>query len=73
MLWLDVFNTECHPLKAAPASGDTTFGTGSIIDSFPPFSPIGGNLPAVSAISIPGLQLELGPGILSTVLSFLTR
>jgi hypothetical protein len=75
-MWLDVFNTECHPLKAAPASGDTTYGTGSIIDSFPPFSPIEGNLPAVSVISIPGnpgLQLGLGPGILSTVLSFITR
>jgi hypothetical protein len=70
-MWLDVFNTECHPLKAAPASEDTTYGSGSIIESFPPFSPIEGNLPAVSAISsIPGL--DLAPGILSTVLSIIT-
>ena len=68
---LDVFNTECHPLKAAPHSWDTNYGTGSIIDSFPPFSPIEGNLPAVSAISsIPGL--ELGPGFLTTILGIIT-
>ena len=69
---LDVFNTEAHPFKAAPASGDTNYGTGSPIGSFPPFSPIGGDLPAVSAISsIPGLQFG-PPGILAKFLGIIT-
>lgn len=67
-MWLDVFNTECHPLKAAPASSDGTLGTGSTTTSNAPFTPVQGNLPSVSAIdSIPGLVF--GPkSIISTVL-----
>jgi len=63
-----VFNTECHPFQAAPASWDTSYGTGSPITSFPPFTPIGGNLPAVSAIpAIP--DLVFGPqGIFGKIL-----
>lgn len=66
---LDVLNTECHPFKAAPASGDTTYGTGSTITSNPPFSPIQGSLPSVSAINgIPGLVF----GPLATILGIIT-
>ena len=71
---LDVFNTEGHPLKAAPASADTTFGTGSTITSNRPFTTVQGNLPSVSAINrLPGLVL--GPqrrGIVSKILGIIT-
>lgn len=69
-MWLDVFNTECHPFKAAPASGDKTYGTGSTTTSNSPFSPVQGNLPSVSAINgVPGLVF----GPLATILSIVTR
>ena len=69
---LDVFNTEAHPFKAAPASPDTNYGSGNNIGSYPPFTPIEGDLPAVSAI--PGLPgLVFGPqGIISTILGLIT-
>ena len=72
LVWLDVFNTECHPFKAAPASEDSNYGTGSTITSNPPFSPIQGNLPSVSAIAgVP--DLVFGPkGIISTALGLIT-
>lgn len=62
---LDVLNTECHPFKAAPASCDTVYGSGSTVNQFLPFSPVEGELPAVSALpSLPGLVF--GPqGILA--------
>ena len=71
-MWLDVLNTECHPFKAAPASHGTAYGTGSVIGSFPPFSTVGGNLPAVSAIpAMP--NLVFGPqSIIDTVLGIFT-
>lgn len=69
---LDVFNTEAHPFKAAPASSGTNYGTGSIIGTYPPFSSVEGDLPAVSAIA--GLpDLVFGPpGIISTILGLIT-
>lgn len=59
-MWLDVFNTECHPFKAAPASGDTIYGTGSTATSNSPYTPVEGDLPSVSGIAgIP--DKEYGP------------
>ena len=71
-MWLDVFNTECHPLRAAPPLEDMTYGTGSPIPSYPPFTPVQGNLPSVSVINgIPGFVS--GPhGIVSKILSIIT-
>ena len=65
-MWLDVFNTECHPFKAAPAS--SAYGTGSTVTSNAPFTPVQGELPSVSAINgLPGLVF--GPkSIISAVL-----
>ena len=52
----DVFNTEAHPFKVAPAPKDGTYGTGTTPPSDTPFKTVTGKLPAISPLrNLPSL------------------